>query len=492
MNINSGDLIYAQTEKECFRVIQPIGNGSFGIVYEVQEVNTGSRYALKTIIADMLDSDGLKALINEGNLASIIEHENVLRVYYFHDGHKYPHLPPYMLMEFADGGTLENLINDRRAKQVFFSNDELRSLFLSLASGMRAINDRLVHRDIKPDNILFANGVLKVSDFGLSKVSGIPTRTETFKGINHIKYCAPEAWRLDKNTPAMDMYSMGIVFYEIATLNYPYSVDTTGDIVEAWKNAHFIQIPQAPSKLNSSLDIGLTQLIMKMTAKRPEDRYPTWNEIIQKLEIQEVESKKPSEITHLVQRAMDKHYAAEQERLKQDSERRQELEHNKIVRFCFQEIIQAAQRLVNEFNADSEFIKLEILEIREIPPFTIDIRQSKGNVGRIVITVIPIYGDYKLDNQRIKAWGSAKAPSGRGFNLLLVEKNSDDIYGQWITFHVSHSAGIHQQDNRPVPFPFEIDELPNELQYLQAMHIYQTSRSMFKSEFLHPLIEELF
>lgn len=488
MNINPGDLIYGETDKECFRVIQQIGNGSFGIVYEVQEVNTGNRYALKTIIADMLDSDGLKALINEGILASAIEDENVLHVYYFHDGHKYPNLPPYMLLEFADGGTLEQFINDRRVKRIFFSNDELHRLFLSLASGMKAINEKLIHRDIKPDNILFANGVLKISDFGLSKFSGNPTRTETFKGINHIKYCAPEAWRLDKNTPAMDMYSMGIVFYEIATLKYPYNVDTTGDIIEAWKNAHFMQIPPTPNKLNSTLDIGLTQLIMKMISKRPEDRYSTWDEVIQRLVIQEIELKKPSEIHHLVQKAMDIHYAAEQERLKQDEEERHQLERIEIVVFCFQEIVQTSYSLIDEFNASSEFVKLEI---RKINPFTIDIRQSQGNSDRIVITVIPLHKEHKIDNRRIKAWGFAKAPSGRGFNLLLVETNPDDIYGQWITLHVSLSAGIRQQPNRPVPFPFSLDELPSELQLLRATHIYQTSQGIFKSEFLHLLIEEL-
>lgn len=124
-----------------------------------------------------------------------------------------------------------------------------------------------MHRDIKPDNILLHNQVLKISDFGLSKVVGAATRTQTFKGINHMRYCAPEAWRLEKNLPAMDMYSMGIVFYEIATLRYPYEVKDTGDFVEVWKNAHLLQVPADPRTHNGSLDLGLAQLIMKMISK---------------------------------------------------------------------------------------------------------------------------------------------------------------------------------------------------------------------------------
>jgi serine/threonine protein kinase len=488
MNINPGDLIYGQTKNEGFQVIGTLGNGSFGIVYEVRDINTGNRYALKTINTYMLNPNDIKVLINEGNLASLIEHENVLRVFYFHDGNTYPHLPPYMLMEFADGGTLEYLINDRRAKQAYFSNDELRSLFLSLALGMKAINEKLVHRDIKPDNILFANGVLKVADFGLSKVTGALTRTQTFKGINHIKYCAPEAWLLEKNTPAMDMYSLGIVFYELATLNYPYSVKTTGDIIEAWKSAHLTQISQAPNKLNSSLDIDLTQLVMKMISKRPENRYPTWDDVIQRIGTQKAEPENHSNVNHLLEKAMESHYKAEQQRLEQEDIFRRQREHEEIILFCFQEIIQGAQNLVDAFNNASEFTKFEL---RHHPLFTIDIRKSRGDKGRIVITVIPLYEEHKLDNQRIKAWGFAKAPSGRGFNLLLVETSPDDVYGQWKTLHVGHSPLRHRRDNRPEPFPFEINELPREIQLIHATHIYQSTQGTFTPEFLHPLIEEL-
>jgi eukaryotic-like serine/threonine-protein kinase len=488
MDIIPGDMVYGHTEKECFQVIQPIGNGAFGIVYEVRDANSGNRFALKTIVTAMLDSRGLEALINEGNLASGIENENVLRVFYFHDGNKYPRLPPYMLMEFADGGTLEYLINDRRAKQAYFSNDELRSLFMSLASGMKAINEKLVHRDVKPDNILFANGVLKISDFGLSKVIGAPTRTQTFKGINHVKYCAPEAWHLEKNTPAMDMYSMGIVFYELATLTYPYSVKTTGDIVEAWKNSHLIQTPQPPNKINTSLDTSLTQLVMKMIAKRPEDRYSTWDEVIHRLGSQLAEPEKHSEVVQLVQKAIDSHNTAEQERLEKEEGIRRKKEYEEIISYCFQEIIQVAQSIVDEFNAASEFAKLEL---RHLSPFAMDIRKSPNDRGKLIISIMPLYEERKVDNLKIKAWGFTKAPSGRGFNLLLVEISPDDIYGEWRTFHVGHSAVVRHRDNRPVPFPFELNELPEEIKYLNAIHVYTVNQGIFKVEFLHPLIEEL-
>ena len=93
-------------------------------------------------------------------------------------------------------------------------------MFLQLASGMKHINSILVHRDIKPDNILIVDDVLKITDFGLAKYAEATTRSVTFKGYGTKEYCAPEVCKNEKNTIYMDIYSMGIVFYEIATLKY--------------------------------------------------------------------------------------------------------------------------------------------------------------------------------------------------------------------------------------------------------------------------------
>lgn len=282
MDLRPGDIVFGPIDTDQYKIIRLIGSGSFGFVYETHD-NHGTIYALKTITTGWLNNDALQSLLNEGHLATEIQNENVLRIYYFHDGKQYPNLPPYMLMEFANGGNLDNLLSNKKAQCKYFESNELLALFTQLASGMKAINEKLVHRDIKPDNILIKNSMLKIADFGLSKVVGAATRTQTFKGINHIKYCAPEAWRLDKNLPAMDMYSMGIVFYEMATLQHPYKLEETGNLLEAWKNAHLFQVPADPRKINNSINLGIAQVIMKMIAKRPQDRYVSWDEVIQRL-----------------------------------------------------------------------------------------------------------------------------------------------------------------------------------------------------------------
>lgn len=118
-------------------------------------------------------------------------------------------------------GTLTSLIENQKKTGVQFEKAFLLNVFAQLAEGMREISKFLVHRDIKPDNILICNGKMKISDFGLSKLAGENTRTLTFKGYGSTKYVAPEAWNNDKNTIQMDIYSMGIVFYELAFYLFP-------------------------------------------------------------------------------------------------------------------------------------------------------------------------------------------------------------------------------------------------------------------------------
>lgn len=292
---------------------------------------------------------------------------------------------------------------------------------------------------------------------------------------------------LDKNTPAMDMYSMGIVFFELATLKYPFDINTTGDQVEAFKNAHLTKVPQNPSTLNPSLDTNLAQLIMKMVSKRPENRYQNWDDVLERISSPDGSIEQSNNIPGLVRYALESHQQAERERLEQVERERQRREYEDIIATCFREIVEDAQIIVDEFNHASDFMNLEI---RLLPRFSFDIMRSHSN-ERLVVSIVPVHEDFEIDNRKIKAWGFAKAPSGRGFNLLLVEQGPEDIYGEWITFQVSHSAIARGGDNRPEPFPFEINEFPREIQFLRAMHIYNVNQGKYHSDLLLPLIQEL-
>src|SRR3989337_2394501 len=156
-----------------------VGRGSFGDVYSIRKKIVNEIYALKTLSAPFVDETTLKSFSNEGKLALEISHPNVIQYYYFHDGNLYKDLPMYIIMEYADGGTLENRIKEKINDKSFYSNDELFAIFSQLIEGMKAVNSKLVHRDIKPDNILIHQNNFKISDFGLSKIVTQATRTST-------------------------------------------------------------------------------------------------------------------------------------------------------------------------------------------------------------------------------------------------------------------------------------------------------------------------
>jgi len=487
MDLRPNDQVFGSSEDEVFTIQEYIGSGSFGVVYKIENTD-GGVYALKTIGTASLNDDELQALINEGNLAVHIRHENVLDVLYFHDGREHENLPPYTIMEYADGGTLQDLIVAQREDQLF-DVEALRAMFLQLARGMQAVNQKLVHRDIKPDNILIDGGVLKISDFGLSKISGAATRTQTFKGINHIRYCAPEAWDQQSNTMAMDMYSMGIVFYELATLKHPYTVEPGISPVVQWRKAHRFQDVEDPRDINPHLTLGMSQLIRKMLAKSPLDRYSDWDEVIAKLSSDEEASSISSDVSRLVERATERHHEAISEQLarKQENERREEQE--ELIAYSFGKVKSAAQSIVDEFNRQSEFAQLKLTEDSR---FAFTIHKPGAGIHGVSVRIVPIHdAEHAVDGQRVKAWGYAKAPSGRGFNILIVESNKDDIYGTLRTIHVKHNPIASKRDSRPEPFPFEIEELPKEVGLFQAMHIYRSKRSSFDAGDFVPLLEEL-
>jgi serine/threonine protein kinase len=494
MDLRPGDAVFGRSRDESYEILRLIGSGGFGVVYEVRD-KEDNRFALKTIVTAGLDETGLDALLNEGQAATMIRHENVLQVLYFHDGSQYTQFPPYMLMEYAGGGTLQEVLGERKARGEHFGPNELRALLVQLASGMKAISERLIHRDLKPDNILIVDDVLKISDFGLSKVVGMATRTGTFKGINHYKYCAPEALKLDKNLPAMDMYSMGMVFYELATLHDPYQVDVTVDHFEAWREAHLTQVPIEPRTYNQSLDAGLAQMLLKMMSKRPEGRYASWDEVLQRLQTSERPESRGIDVRALVEHAIERHQETEKGRLQMESRERQRRELKHLVEYCFTEITDVVRETVEAFNHESEFIKLSIHQL-EKSRLSIYAENGMGGVlPTVEFRVEPTEPNTRLtDGRQVKGWGYVKAPSGRGFNLLLVSSGPDDLYGHWLTLHVSHSPVFRKtddDDDRPEPFPFGTHELPREVTQVRTSQAYQITKGTFNPEFLTPLIAEL-
>jgi len=518
MDLNLKDIVYDEKEYE-YEIIEYIGSGAFGYVYKIRKKIDNSIWALKTIHPIDNNEQDIKTILNEGRNALKIRNENVIRYIYFHDGIKFKDLPPYIIMEYANGGNLDNFIITNKGLQKYIENSILISMFTQLINGMKAINNYLVHRDIKPSNILFYDGVLKITDFGLSKIANQSTRSTTFKGFGTCAYMAPEAWEYKNNTIQMDIYSMGIVFYQLATYHYPYEIDNRGNMIENYRKAHMTQNPVKPEQYNNKISINLSQIIMKMLEKSIGDRLHNWEEIEELLESENHEKEIDKDIEELLKKRIERDEEIRTKRLEENKEETKKIDFFKRIRYqIIKSIINPLEEKINEFNKHyhNGGIKFGEKENPIIEKFTYIIEFVSQKY--IQIYTEALY-DYKFEYQvplealidipfptkknlikkivpqlkgrKIQAWGVFRTSEGKGFNLFLVEK-ADDIYGEWLILENRNSA-LSPRKRLPEPFPFEIQEFQKELPHINvnATHVYTRKIIGFDIKYLIDFFKEL-
>lgn len=501
MNITVGTIIKDNVNE--YVVEELIGIGGFGFVYKAKNISDNKTYAIKTITPNFIDATTLEVFKNEINTATKISSPNVIKYIYTHDGTVFNDLPPYIIMDYANQGNLTEFINKMKPNN-FLENDQLLNIMQQLSTGMKAINESLVYRDIKPDNILINDSQFLITDFGLSKVAGEMTRTMSFKGYGTLKYIAPEAWSNDKNTIQMDIYSMGIVFYEIATLQYPYKVTHVHDVSE-WKNAHLFTSPVNPKSVSNNLSPTIASVILRMLEKSTSKRFDNWDEILEYLHN---DSHKETERNSIVEKLIS-------ERLHKDEERHKEITKKQLrdkeindlcnyVQYQFEnEMLNPLQKYIEDFNSryPSGDIRLTNHYRRGEKLIQSQIRLVSGEAIQIELTVIidedfvrsTEYRNYGrpfikkeikkpiLNNRNVLAWGIVYAQDKRGFNIFLLEKEGD-LYGEWVIMENNVSVMANPSRRRPEPFGFEFSEIEEEIQYISTMHIYRSSISKLDIE----------
>jgi len=221
--------------------------------------------------------------------------------------------PPFIAFEFIEGGTLAAELQNRQREQRFHSEADLVGLCRQLVEGMSAINGEVIHRDLKPDNVFIDDGVLKIGDFGIAKYVGEVTRTRTFKGAGTPLYMSPETFRGGSVDWQTDQYSLGVVFYEMATLQPPF----TGDWDEL-ERLHLFQRPPRVTTVVTGLSERMATMIARMLEKRPDQRFPSWQAILDELDVLEEGSPAPEDApsgSALVQKAAEQIEAVRSEAL---------------------------------------------------------------------------------------------------------------------------------------------------------------------------------
>ena len=254
-----------------------IGKGGMGEIYLAKHKTLGIYRALKVLPTDIREDNAefFERFIREAKLASEIRHHNVVGVM---DVETDPSLGfPYIVMEYVDGGSLRNSLNSNKR----LSEEQAIVIVEAVASALRAAEaHKIVHRDIKPDNIMFTQqGEVKLADLGIAKNGDIDndlTRTNTIIGTP--AYLPPEQAQNAKHVDCRaDIYSLGATFYEMLTGELPYPGNNTFEIIHKLATD---PVPD-PRDVNPEISAASASIVMKMLAKDPKDRFQNASELLE-------------------------------------------------------------------------------------------------------------------------------------------------------------------------------------------------------------------
>jgi eukaryotic-like serine/threonine-protein kinase len=277
-----------------YRILQVLGGGGMGIVYKAEDIKLGRKVAIKFLPAELAsDSSAFERLEREARAASALEHSNICPVYELgeHEGQ------PFIVMQMLEGKTLQERIEAAGQQLRPLPTNEIIDLALQIVAGLEAAHEKgIIHRDIKPANIFVTDrGEVKILDFGLAKIveadlaysrvqredelmqtseSGASSAAfSTLRGTAF--YMSPEQVRGEKLDGRTDLFSFGLVLYEMATGQRAFPGNTAAIIYDAIPYRH----PPPLQQFNSGSSTGLEPIITKALEKNRNSRYQSASDV---------------------------------------------------------------------------------------------------------------------------------------------------------------------------------------------------------------------
>lgn len=252
-----------------YEIIAKIGSGGMADVYKAKDHVLNRLVAIKVLKQEYsTDATFVKKFRVEAQSAAGLSHPNIVSVYDVgEDDGVY-----FIVMELVQGITLKNYIDMKGKLDI----REALNISVQIAAGLSAAHEnRIIHRDIKPQNIIMSrDGKVKVTDFGIAKVADSTTVTTTAAGTVH--YISPEQARGGYSDERSDIYSLGITMYEMVTGRVPFEGET--NVAVALMHIQSEMVP--PRKLEPSIPVSFEKIILKCTQKKPERRYASAKELI--------------------------------------------------------------------------------------------------------------------------------------------------------------------------------------------------------------------
>ncbi len=280
------------------RIVKKLGEGGMGAVFLAEHMRLKRQSVIKVVPAHLSSNKQLIARFQrEAQAAAVIQHPNVVNV--FNVGEE--NGVHYIEMEFVDGSALDSKL---KGNKTLDQGEAVRIIKDSCKGLAEAHKHGIVHRDIKPDNIMLTRkGQVKIADFGLARASSEDMElTKVGQILGTPAYMSPEQCQGKPTDSRCDIYSLGATFYAMVTGKRPFSGASVMEIMQK----HIDEEPISPRELNPDLSVQVAKIILKMMAKKPEDRYQTAEDVVAAIE--QFQREEGTEHLEEVQRALGARY----------------------------------------------------------------------------------------------------------------------------------------------------------------------------------------
>ena len=251
-----------------YRIVEPLGRGGMARVYRAYHPQLDRYVAIKVLRSDLVEEEEFLARFRrEAQAVAALRHPNIVQVFDsdVQDDHY------YMVMELLEGDTLRTRLNDYRAREERLPLGESVRVLLDVLDALAYAHDQgMIHRDVKPANILLTrNGQAVLTDFGIAQIVGGTRYTATGALMGTLAYMSPEYGLEGECDERSDIYSLGIVLYEMLTGDPPFDAETPLAILMKHVND---PLPM-PRKSDPTIPKALERVVLKALAKKPHDRY---------------------------------------------------------------------------------------------------------------------------------------------------------------------------------------------------------------------------
>ena len=257
-----------------YEIHELIGAGGMACVYKAFDRQENRWVAIKILKDEYSqNSEFLRRFRNESRAIAVLSHPNIVKIYDVSFGDRIQ----YIVMEYVDGITLKDYIHHNGAlpwkESVHFTSQVLRAL-------QHAHDNGIIHRDVKPQNImLLQDGTIKVTDFGIARFNQGETQTMTDKALGSVHYIAPEQARGEHTSERSDIYSVGVLLYEMITGQLPFVADTAVSVALMQLQSE----PELPRNVNPDVPEGLEEITIKAMKKNPAERFSSAGEMLRDL-----------------------------------------------------------------------------------------------------------------------------------------------------------------------------------------------------------------